>query len=73
MSDRVDGRGTILDMRWTEVEENGGEVLRKRICNAVVLEKKNYIFRNERHMAVRVYCFQGCNFPILFIRRLPGN
>lgn len=29
----------------------------------LLLEKKNYIFRNERHMTGKSVLFPGCNFP----------
>ena len=43
----IDGRGTILDMRRTEVEENGGKCREKGYA-MLLLEKKNYIFRKEQ-------------------------
>ena len=54
----IDGRGIILDMRRTEVEENNGKCREKGYA-MLLLEKKNYIFRN------------AISRP--FIRRLPGN
>ena len=61
----IDGRGTILDMRRTEVEENGGKCREKGYA-MLLLEKKNYIFRNERHMTGKSVLFPGCNFPSFY-------
>ena len=61
----IDGRGIILDMRRTEVEENNGKCREKGYA-MLLAEKKNYIFRNERHMSGRSVLFPGCNFPSFY-------
>ena len=45
----IDGRGTILDMRRTEVEENGGKCRRKGYA-MLLLERKIIYSGIERHM-----------------------
>lgn len=67
----IDGREIAIKMREKEVSENNGK-LKQKGYSAVVLEKKNYLFKNYNNIKYGVKCddseninrivFTGCNF-----------
>lgn len=59
----IDGRGIVLNMRQ-EITEKAGKVPEKGY-DMLLLEKKNYLFRNYRH-AGKSALFPGCNFPSFY-------
>ena len=75
----IDGRGIILKMRQDAVVENGGKVPEKGY-GILLLEKKEYLFRNYRHVKAlennndkgvcseskKSVFFPGCNFPSFY-------
>lgn len=61
----IDGRGIVLDMRREEVVQNHG-TCREKGYTALLAEKQDYIFRNQRHLAGKSVLFPGCNFPSFY-------
>lgn len=65
----IDGREIALKMRCKKVEEQNGvfskvpEIKRQKM---LVMEKKNYLFRNYRHSTSGSVLFPGCNFPSFY-------
>lgn len=65
----IDGREIALKMRYQKVEEHNGvfskvpEIKRQKM---LVMEKKNYLFRNYRHSTSGSVLFPGCNFPSFY-------
>ena len=62
---KIDGREVALTMRRDCVENNGGKIAEKGYT-ALIAEKKNYLFRNQRDADRRSVLFPGCNFPSFF-------
>ena len=67
----IDGRGIILDMRRTEVEENNGKC-REKDMQCCWRKRKIISFGMSGICQAEVYCFQDA-ISRPFIRRLPGN
>lgn len=61
----IDGREVALELRRDRVAGNGGKLAEKGYA-ALVAEKKDYLFRNERKAAKKSVLFPGCNFPSFF-------
>lgn len=61
----IDGRQIILDMRCKEVEEDG-YALKQDGYALLLLEKKDYIFKNYRKAGSKSILFPGCNFPSFY-------
>lgn len=62
---KIDGRKVALEMRCNAVEENGGKIGEKGYT-ALIAEKKNYLFRNQKGAKRKSVLFPGCNFPSFF-------
>ncbi len=61
----IDGRQIILNMRIDEVRENRDK-LAKDGYTALLLEKKDYIFKNYKSALKRSILFPGCNYPSFY-------
>lgn len=61
----IDGRQIILNMRKEEVERAPYR-LKQRGYLPLLIEKKNYIFKNYRRARSKKLLFPGCNFPSFF-------
>lgn len=61
----ISGREVALAMRRENVENNGGRIAEKGYA-ALIAEKKNYLFRNQKAADRRSVLFPGCNFPSFF-------
>lgn len=61
----IDGREIILNMR-REAVKNGGKRPSGKGYGMLLLEKKNYLFRNYRNAAAGSVLFPGCNFPSFY-------
>ena len=63
----IDGRAIILDMRCEHILSGGRSEIEKDY-KGLLSEKRDYRFRNWKHLSEgRVY-FPGCNFPSLYPR-----
>lgn len=62
---KIDGRKVALEMRRSSVESNGGKIAEKGYT-ALITEKKNYLFRNQKAARQKSVLFPGCNFPSFF-------
>lgn len=62
---KIDGREVALRMRRDAVESNGGKVPEKGYT-ALIAEKKDYLFRNQKKSNKKSVLFPGCNFPSFF-------
>ena len=62
---KIDGREIALQLRRDSVAGNGGKIPEKGYT-ALVAEKKNYLFRNQKAADRRSVLFPGCNFPSFF-------
>jgi len=60
----IDGRQLSLDLRERRIEE--GYNLYRNGYGVLLLEKRNYIFKNYRNADSRVAFFPGCNFPAYY-------
>ena len=58
----IDGRELFLEMRRSQVSENGG-VCRERGYGFLLAEKENYWFQNQKSAKGKRILFPGCNFP----------
>lgn len=54
----IDGRELVLNMRRNQAVGKGYGML--------LAEKKNYLFRNYRHITEKCVLFPGCNFPSFY-------
>lgn len=63
----IDGREQILQMRRNQTKDAGGNPPEKGY-NFLLLEKKNYLFKNYRHAISGSVLFTGCNFPSFYPR-----
>lgn len=61
----IDGRQIILDMRIEEVKKDK-YALKQKGYGFLLLEKKNYIFKNYRKARTKSILFPGCNFPSFY-------
>ena len=61
----IDGRQTVLDMRRERAATDERTALEKEYKD-VLGEKKEYIFRNYRHVTSETVFFPGCNFPSMY-------
>ncbi len=61
----IDGKELVQSLRRGQVEKTGGKVLENKY-NMLLLEKKNYLFRNHRHATSGSVLFPGCNFPSFY-------
>lgn len=61
----IDGHSIILEMRRNAVAENNGKVPEKGY-GILLLEKKEYLFRNYKHVNGKSVFFPGCNFPSFY-------
>lgn len=62
---KIDGRAVALELRRGTVEGNGGKIAEKGYT-ALIGEKKNYLFRNQKGAGKKSVLFPGCNFPSFF-------
>lgn len=65
----IDGRKIALELRRQRVEQVKGDFAKLPEAKAqrmLVLEKKNYLFRNYRHSTAGSVLFPGCNFPSFY-------
>lgn len=62
---KIDGREIALELRRSTVADNGGKIAEKGYA-ALIAEKKDYLFRNEKKADRRSVLFPGCNFPSFF-------
>lgn len=62
---KLDGRAIALELRRNDVEANGGKIAQKGY-SALIAEKKNYLFRNQKAANRKSVLFPGCNFPSFF-------
>lgn len=60
----IDGRQLSLDLRDKRIEE--GYNLYLNGYGALLLEKRNYIFKNYKDVNNKVAFFPGCNFPAYY-------
>ena len=66
----IDGREIILDFRKEQVKE-GKYGLKQRGYSGILLEKKNYLFKNHRKAkGAKTVFFPGCNFPAYYPKTL---
>ena len=62
---KIDGREIALQLRRDAVADNGGKVPEKGYA-ALIAEKKDYLFRNQKKAGKKSVLFPGCNFPSFF-------
>lgn len=60
----IDGRQLSLDLREKRIKE--GYNLYLNGYGALLLEKRNYIFKNYKNVNSKVAFFPGCNFPAYY-------
>ena len=60
----IDGRQLSLDLREKKIDE--GYNLYRRGYGVLLLEKRNYIFKNYKNVKSKVALFPGCNFPAYY-------
>lgn len=61
----INGREIALQLRRDSVAENGGKIAEKGYA-ALIAEKKDYLFRNQKKANKKSVLFPGCNFPSFF-------
>ncbi len=61
----IDGKALIQKLRNEQVKKTEGKVVEKEY-GMLLLEKKNYLFRNHRHASSGSVLFPGCNFPSFY-------
>lgn len=62
---KIDGREVALQLRRNSVQSNGGKIAEKGY-GALIAEKKDYLFRNQKKAGKKSVLFPGCNFPSFF-------
>ena len=62
---KIDGREVALQLRRDSVEAGGGKIPEKGY-GALIAEKKDYLFRNQKKAGKKSVLFPGCNFPSFF-------
>lgn len=60
----IDGRAVILEMRREKAAKK--QSLAEPAVKLLLAEKKNYLFRNKRHLRSKTVLFPGCNFPSFY-------
>ncbi|NLK42805.1 MAG: (Fe-S)-binding protein [Tissierellia bacterium] len=60
----IDGRQLSLDLREKRIED--GYNLYTDGYRTLLLEKRNYIFKNYKNVNSKIALFPGCNFPAYF-------
>lgn len=60
----IDGRELSLNLREKRIEEGDNPYLKGYV--ALILEKRNYIFKNYRNTKEGSVFFPGCNFPAYY-------
>ncbi len=60
----LDGRQLSLDLRRQLIDD--GHNLHKNGYTSVIVEKKNYLFKNYRHAHTKTVLFPGCNFTAYY-------
>ncbi len=63
----IDGRGVVAGMRRDQVGQDNGAFVNKKY-KRMISEKKDYLYRNYRHVTKGSILFPGCNFPSLYPR-----
>jgi len=61
----IDGRGLILDMRRERASSDEITSI-EAAYKGLIAEKRNYRFRNWRHVTSGTVFFPGCNFPSMY-------
>ena len=61
----IDGRAVILDMRRERVS-SGERAAVEKDYKGLIWEKRDYRFRNWRHVTSGSIFFPGCNFPSMY-------
>lgn len=61
----IDGKQVVLKMRRTQVKKDGGSFVNKKY-KRMISEKKDYQYRNYRHVTEKSVLFPGCNFPSVY-------
>lgn len=61
----IDGREIVLNMRKKKVSERSGK-LEEKGYGLLLWEKKDYRFRNYKHVKGGSVLFTGCNFPAFY-------
>lgn len=61
----IDGRQVVADMRRAQVKQDGGAFVNKKY-KRMISEKKDYQYRNYRHITEKSVLFPGCNFPSVY-------
>lgn len=61
----IDGRQVVSDMRREQVKQDRGAFVNKRY-KRMISEKKDYQYRNYRHITENSILFPGCNFPSVY-------
>lgn len=61
----IDGRQVVADMRRRQVSEDAGAYVNKKY-KRMISEKKDYLYRNYRHITEKSVLFPGCNFPSVY-------
>lgn len=61
----IDGRQVIADMRRRQVKQDESAFVNKKY-KRMISEKKDYQYRNYRHITEKSVLFPGCNFPSVY-------
>lgn len=61
----IDGRQVVADMRREQVRKDKGAFVNKKY-KRMISEKKDYQYRNYRHITEKSVLFPGCNFPSVY-------
>lgn len=61
----IDGRAVILDLRRERVSSDEQSLIEKEY-KSLISEKRDYRFRNWKHVVSGRVFFPGCNFPSMF-------
>lgn len=61
----IDGRALILDMRRERASSDELPVIEKKY-KGLIAEKRDYSFRNWKHVTSGSVFFPGCNFPSMY-------
>ncbi len=61
----IDGRQVVRDMRRRQVSGDGGAYVNKKY-KRMISEKREYLYRNYRHVTEKSVLFPGCNFPSVY-------
>lgn len=61
----IDGQQVVADMRRNQVKKDAGVFVNKKY-KRMISEKKDYLYRNYRHITANSVLFPGCNFPSVY-------